>query len=107
MSDRTRVVGAIALAGCLIGLSGCDYWPPALQQRIGELESKVKAAETEKSALLKRVVDVSKAADDCKAQSAQMVQAQNDMKTQIGQLQAALAGAQAKLKNKGKPGKKK
>ncbi len=103
MSDRARVVGAIALAGCLIVLSGCDWWPPALQQRIGELEAKVKAAEVDKSTLQKKVAEVSKAAEDCKAQSVQLAQAQNEMKSQIDQLKAALADAQAKLKGKGKP----
>jgi len=108
MSDKARVVGAIALAGCLIGLSGCDWWPPALQQRIGELEAKVTAAATaekEKNALLKKVADVSQAAEDCKAQSAQMAQAQADLKAKVDQLQTALADAQAKLKSKSKPTK--
>ena len=105
MSDKARVAGAIALAGCLIGLSGCDWWPPALQQRIGELEAKVTAAETGKNALLKKVAEVSQAADDCKAQSAQMAQAQADLKARVDQLQAALADAQAKLKSKSKPTK--
>ncbi len=103
MSDKARVVGAIALAACLIGLSGCDWWPPALQQKIGELEAKVTAAGMEKSALFKKVADVSQAADACKAQSDQMAKAQADLKARADQLQAALADAQAKLKGKGKP----
>ena len=107
MSDKARVVGAIALAGCLIGLSGCDWWPPALQQRIGELEAKVTAAETGKNALLKKVAEVSQAADDCKAQSAQMAQAQADLKARVDQLRVALADAQAKSKSKSKPTKSK
>lgn len=102
MSDIARVVGAIALAGCLIGLSGCDWWPPALQQQIGELDAKVKAAEAEKSAVLKKMADVSQAAEDCKAQSDQMVKTQADLKARVDQLQTALADAQAKLKSKGK-----
>ncbi len=78
MSHKARVIGAIALAGSLMGFSWSDWWPPAflqpwwppaLQQKIGELEAKVNAAETEKSALLKKVTEVSQAADDCKAQS--------------------------------------
>ena len=107
MSDIARVVGAIALAGCLIGLSGCDWWPPALQQQIGELDAKVKAAEAEKSAVLKKMADVSQAAEDCRVQSAQLAQAQNNMNAQISQLQTALADAQAKLKSKGKAVKSK
>ena len=116
MSDKARVVGAIALAGCLIGLSGCNWlppafqqnwWPPALQQKIGELEAKVNAAETGKNALLKKVAEVSQAADDCKAQSAQMAQAQADLKARVDQLRVALADAQAKSKSKSKPTKSK
>ena len=107
MSDKARVVGAIALAGCLIGVSGCDWWPPALQQQIGELEAKVKAADAERSALLKKVGDVSQAAEDCRAKSDQMAKAQADLQARVDQLQAALADAQAKLKSKGKPARSK
>jgi hypothetical protein len=103
MSDQARVVGAIALAGCLIVVSGCDWWPPALQQRIGELEANVQAAEAEKSALLKKAAEVSQAAEDCKAQSDQMAKAQVDLQARVDQLQAALADAQAQLKSKDKP----
>src|SRR5207245_845955 len=82
------------------------WWPPAHQQKIGELEAKVNAAETEKSALLKKVTEVSQAADDCKAQSNQMAKAQDDLKARVDQLQAALADAQAKLQSMSKPVKK-
>ena len=107
MRDTARGVGAIALAGCLIGLSGCDWWPPALQQQIGELEAKVKAAEAEKSALLKKVTEVSQTAEDCRAQSDQMVKTQADLKARVDQLQVALADAQAKLKSTTRPVKAK
>jgi outer membrane murein-binding lipoprotein Lpp len=107
MSDKARVVGAIALAGCLIGLHGCDWWPPALQQQVGELETKVTTAEAEKSALLKKIADVSQAAEECKAQSDQMAKAQSDLKAQVDQLQAALADVQSKVKSKGKAVKSK
>src|SRR5437879_13782060 len=88
MSHNARVLGAIALAGSLMGFSWSDWWPPAflqpwwppaLQQKIGELEAKVNAAETEKSALLKKVREVTQAADDCKAQYTEMAQAQEDL----------------------------
>jgi uncharacterized coiled-coil DUF342 family protein len=107
MSDKARVVGAIALAGCLIGLSGCDWWPPALQQQIAELDAKVQGAEAEKSALLRKMADASQAAEDCRAKSDQMAKAQADLQARVDQLQAALADAQAKLKSKGKPVKSK
>ena len=106
MSDKARVVGAIALAGCLMGFSWSDWWPPVflqgwwpptLQQKIGELEAQGKAAEAEKGSLLKKVAEVSQAADNCKAQSDQMAKAQDDLKARLDQLQVALADTQAKL----------
>ena len=119
MSHKARVLGAIALAGSLMGFSWSDWWPPvylqpwwppALQQKIGELEAKAKTAETEKSALLKKVTEVSQAADDCKVHSDQIAKAQDDLKARVDQLQAELADTQAKLQaqlqSKSKPVKK-
>ena len=96
MSHNARVLGAIALAGSLMGFSWSDWWPPAflqpwwppaLQQKIGELEAQGKAAEAEKGSLLKKVAEVSQAADNCKAQSDQMAKAQDDLKARLDQLQ--------------------
>src|SRR5712691_11546684 len=115
MSHKARVIGAIALAGSLRGFSWSDWWPPAflqpwwppaLQQKIGELEAKVNAAETEKSALLKKVTEVSQAADDCKAQSNQMAKAQDDLKDRVDKIKAGLAEDKAKVKRRRKPVKK-
>ncbi|SRR5713101_4006307 len=104
MSDKTRrVVGVMAVIGCVVMLSGCDWWPPALQQRIGTQEVQIKALGAEKTALQAKVVDATKAADDCKAQSVQAVKAQADLQAQVTQLKADLEAALAK---KGKPGKK-
>ena len=104
MSDTTRgMVGVVAVVGCLLGLSGCDYWPPALQQRIGQQETQIQTLGKEKTALQGKVAELTKAADDCKAQSAQAAKAQADLQAQVDQLKADLEAAIAK---KGKPGKK-
>lgn len=104
MSDKTRrVAGVIAVIGCAVMLGGCDWWPPALQQRIGTQEAQIKALGAEKTALQTKVADVTKVAEDCKAQSAQAAKAQADLQAQVAQLKADLDAALAK---KGKPGKK-
>ena len=104
MSDKTRrVAGMLAAVGCLTVLSGCDWWPPALQQRIGQQEAQVQALGKEKTALQDKVAELTKAADDCKAQSAQAAKAQADLQVQVDQLKADLEAALAK---KGKPAKK-
>ena len=104
MSDKTkRVAGVMAVIGCVVMLGGCDWWPPALQQRIGSQEVQIKALGAEKTALQTKVADLTKAAEDCKAQSAQAAKAQADLQAQVAQLKVDLEAALAK---KGKPGKK-
>jgi peptidoglycan hydrolase CwlO-like protein len=106
MSDQAkRVVGMLATVGCLLVLSGCDWWPPALQQRLGQQETQIQTLGKEKTALQSKVNELTKAADDCKAQSAQTAKAMADLQAQADQLKASLEEAMANLK-KGKPGKK-
>ena len=106
MNDKARrVMGMLAAVGCLAALSGCDYWPPALQQRIAQQETQVQTLGKEKTALQGKVTELTKAVDDCKAQSAQVAKAQADLQAQVDQLKAALEAAEAKTK-KGKPAKK-
>lgn len=108
MSDKARrVVGMLAVVGCLAVLSGCDWWPPVLQQRIGQQETQIQNLGKEKTALQSKVAELTKAVDDCKAQSAQVAKAQADLQAQVDQLKAALGAAEAKLLKKGKPGKNK
>ena len=106
MSDQAkRAVGMLATVGCLLVLSGCDWWPPALQQRLGQQETQIQTLGKEKTALQSKVNELTKAADDCKAQSVQVAKAQADLQAQVDQLKAALEAAEAKTK-KGKPAKK-
>ncbi len=104
MSDKTRrVAGMLAAVGCLVVLSGCDWWPPALQQRIGQQETQVKTLGAEKTALQGKVAELAKVVADCKAQSVQGAKVQADLQAQVAQLKADLEAALAK---KVKPGKK-
>ena len=106
MSDKARrVAGMLAVVGCLAVLSGCEWWPPALQQRIGQQETQLQTLGKEKTALQSKVTELTKAVDDCKLQSAQVAKAQADLQAQVDQLKAALEAAEAKTK-KGKPAKK-
>jgi peptidoglycan hydrolase CwlO-like protein len=95
----------MAVIGCVVTLSGCDWWPPALQQRIGTQEAQIKALGAEKTALQTKMADLTKAAEDCQAQSAQAAKVQADLQAQVAQLKADLETALT-LTKKGKPGKK-
>ncbi|MBM4119800.1 MAG: hypothetical protein FJ248_02720 [Nitrospira sp.] len=51
-----RAVGLTGLAVMLlIGVSGCDYWPPALQAQIEQAKAETDAVKAEKAAMEKQV----------------------------------------------------
>ena len=96
MNNTARQVAwMVAVAGCLATLGGCDWWPPALQQRIGQQDMQIQTMGKEKTALQGKVAELSKAVDDCKAQSAQAAKAQADLQAQVDQLKAELEAAKA------------
>lgn len=97
-----RAARMLVLVAILGGLSGCDWWPPALQEKIGQQEAQLKALEAERANALKKAADSTKAAEEAKAQAAQAGQAITALQTENAQLRAALEEAEAKSK-KGKP----
>ena len=91
-----HAVRSVILVGLLAGASGCDWWPPTLQERIGQQEAQLKVLQAEKARLQAQVTEVSKKLEEVQAQTAQMEQANNALKTQVEQLTASLAQAEAK-----------
>jgi peptidoglycan hydrolase CwlO-like protein len=96
MSKVRRVIGSLACAGVLAGIVGCDWWPPALQERIGQQEAQIKILQAEKTRMQARLAELTKTVDDLKAQAVQAEQANSELKTQVEQLKVSLAQAQAK-----------
>ena len=84
-------VRSVVLVGLLAGASGCDWWPPTLQERIGHQEQQIKVLQAENVRLQGQVTEASKKLEDVKTQTAQMEQTNNALKTQVEQLTASLA----------------
>ena len=97
-----HTAGTMAVIGILVGLSGCDWWPPALQERIGAQEAKIKGIEAEKAAMQTKVAELMKATKEFEVQVAQVTQANVRLRAQVDQLAEALQATEAKMK-KGKP----
>ena len=93
-----QAVRMVVLVGLLAGTTGCDWWPPALQERIGQQEAQIKGLQAEKARLQGQVTEVSKKLEEVKAQTAQTEQASSDLKAQVEHLTASLAQAQAEAK---------
>ena len=88
-------VAAITIAS--IGLSGCDYWPPALQTQIEQLRSELQMVTMEKTQLQNQMASFAKLKDDLQAQVDDLTRANRDKSTMINSLQNSLSAAQERL----------
>lgn len=93
-----QAVGLVVLVGLLAGLTGCDWWPPALQERIGQQEAQLKLLEAEKTRMQAKVTELNKAIDEARAQASKMEQDNAALQTQVDQLKVVVAEAEAKAK---------
>lgn len=88
-------VAAITLVSA--GLSGCDYWPPALQTQIEQLRSELQTSTMEKTQLQNQLTSIAKVKDDLQAQVNDLSKANEDKSTMIASLQNGLTAAQGRL----------
>jgi chromosome segregation ATPase len=80
-----------------IGLSGCDYWPPALQTQIEQLHAELQGATVEKAQLQNQLASMTKMKDDLQVQVDELSRANRDKVSAISNLQGSLAAAQERL----------
>ena len=94
------VVAAITIIS--VGLSGCDYWPPALQTQIEQLRSELQSVTAEKAQLQNQYASFAKVKDDLQAQVDDLSRSNRDKSTMINSLQNSLTAAQERLAKSGK-----
>jgi len=92
-----NLLAVAALTLVSVGLSGCDYWPPALQTQIEQLRSELQSATMEKAQLQNQLASIAKVKDDLQAQVNDLSRANQDKSTMIASLQNGLAAAQGRL----------
>lgn len=95
MVRNLAAVAAIMLVS--VGLSGCDFWPPALQTQIEQLRSELQSATLEKTQLQNQLASIAKVKDDLQAQVNELSKANQDKSTMIASLQNGLTAAQGRL----------
>ena len=84
-------------------LSGCDYWPPALQTQIEQLRSELQTVTMEKAQLQAQMVSLTKAKDDLQAQVDDLVRTNRDKSTMIASLQSSVTSLQERVAKSSKP----
>jgi peptidoglycan hydrolase CwlO-like protein len=99
-----NLVAVAAITLVSVGLSGCDYWPPALQTQIEQLRSELQTVTMEKTQLQNQFASFAKVKDDLQAQVDELSRANRDKSTMINGLQNSLAAAQERLAKSAKVG---
>ena len=100
MTRRVMVrnfVTAVAITIVSVGLSGCDYWPPALQTQIEQLRSELQIVTAEKAQLQNQFASYAKVKDDLQAQVDELSRSNRDKSTMINSLQNSLTAAHERL----------
>ena len=92
-----NVVAVAAITFFSIGLSGCDYWPPALQTQIEQIRSELQTSTVEKIQLQNQLASMTKVRDDLQAQVDDLSRSNRDKTSMISGLQNSLAAAQERL----------
>ena len=69
VSRNSRAVwGLLSVLGMGLLVSGCDYWPPALQAQIEQLRSEAQTLNMEKAQLQSQINELAKGKQDLQAQ---------------------------------------
>jgi len=93
-----KVLGLAMLLGMMgIGLSGCDYWPPALQAEIEQLRSELQATTAERSRLERQLADMTKAKDDLQIRVEDLTRLNRERAGQVTILEQNLAAEREKV----------
>ena len=91
-----NLVAVVAVTVVSMGLSGCDYWPPALQTQIEQLRSELQMVTMEKTQLQNQLASITKAKDDLQAQVDDLSRASRDKSVMINSLQNSLTASQGR-----------
>ena len=97
-----RLAGGLVIAMAAM-LSGCDYWPPALQTQIEQLRSELQTVTMEKAQLQTQMASLAKSKDDLQAQVDDLVRTNRDKGAMIASLQSSVTSLQERLAKSSKP----
>lgn len=93
--QRGRAAGLVIAVA--VTLSGCDYWPPALQTQIEQLRSELQVVTMEKAQLQNQMATLTKAKDDLQIQVDDLSRANRDKSAMINSLQSSVTALQERL----------
>jgi outer membrane murein-binding lipoprotein Lpp len=87
-------------------LSGCDYWPPALQAQIEQLRTEVQTATAERASMENQLRETMKAKEELQARVGELARLNQELIARATGLEQELAAERAKTAKLGKPSAK-
>lgn len=100
MHGRTwLILGVIVVAA---GVTGCDYWPPALQSQIEQLRSELQMAAAEKARLENQIREAVKTRDELQTHVDELSRINRELTTRVGNLEAVIMAEREKAARSGK-----
>lgn len=97
MWQRAReALGVVVAAAVLVGVTGCDYWPPALQAEIEQLRSETQTLTLEKTQLQTQVAELSRTRQDLQIQVDDLSRVNREKSGMITSLQSQVEQLRAR-----------
>ena len=87
----------LSVIGVSLAISGCDYWPPALQAQIEQLRSEVQTLTVEKAQLQSQINELAKGKQDLQTQVDDLSRVNREKTNVIASLQNQLETMRAKM----------
>lgn len=103
---RTGVGRLMLAAGMAVALSGCDYWPPALQAQIEQLKAEVQTAAAERANLDNQLKEAVKAKEELQARLDELARLNRELAGNVANLKQMLDAEREKAAKMGKTGAK-
>lgn len=100
-----RINMVLLMVAATISLSGCDYWPPALQAQIEQLRADLQTATTERAKLESLLKETAQAKDQLQARTDELTRLNRELAGRVQMLETSLTAEREKAAKVAKGGK--
>jgi septal ring factor EnvC (AmiA/AmiB activator) len=88
--------GAVLLVAAVLALSGCDYWPPALQAQIEQLKGDLQIAAAERAKLETQLKEMGQMRDQLQVRADELTRLNRELAARVQTLETNLKTEQDK-----------
>jgi hypothetical protein len=96
MGNYRRVGFMLAIMLAVISMTACEYWPPALQAQIEQLQLELQTTAVERTKLQAQLLETTKVKEELQARLEELTRSNHELTTRLSGLEHALAVERAK-----------